>query len=154
MLDEFSTAIASLRVDVVLQKRALNSKWQSHEWFLEAVCPENEGEASESLNIQPAVLGIFRDELEGYYLNLTTDDPRIFVMLRKDDGDDCPNADGITLSYNEGARWMDAGERVESISMPAVMQRWLAEYVEQNYTPEPKKRRRPASFVSPDKRGV
>ncbi len=41
---------------------------------------------------------------------------------------------------------MDAGARVDGVPMPPQWIPWLAEYVERNYKPEPKKRARPPSF--------
>ena len=41
---------------------------------------------------------------------------------------------------------MDGGERVERIPMWREMAEWMAEWVERNYRPEPKKRRKPRSF--------
>jgi hypothetical protein len=36
--------------------------------------------------------------------------------------------------------------------MPAEMFAWVGEYVEKNYRPEPKKRRKPRSFIHPKDR--
>ena len=154
MHDQFLTALASLDVDVVLEKKDLSSAWQTHTWVLVDVLPHGQGRAQANQQVSSAALGVFRDELEGYYLNMSTDDPRVFVQLRSDRPEDCPTVHGVTLSYNEAARWMDASERVESISMPEPMRPWIGSYVEDNYKPEPKKRRRPASFISPEKRDV
>ena len=64
--------------------------------------------------------------------------------VRDQQGAGVPKA--VTVSYNEAARLMDAGARVDGVPMPPQWIPWLAEYVERNYKPEPKKRSRPPSF--------
>ncbi|OYU95329.1 MAG: hypothetical protein CFE45_19770, partial [Burkholderiales bacterium PBB5] len=58
---------------------------------------------------------LFRDEGEGYYLNLSSGAPVWFVMWRVDD-DDPARAwpELVTLSYNEAGRLLDAQERVDN----------------------------------------
>ncbi|MNC97571.1 hypothetical protein D3C83_152700 [compost metagenome] len=58
----------------------------------------------------------------------------------------------VTASYDEGGRWMDGGHSVDSVAMPPDVFLWLREYVEKNYRPEPKKRRKPRSFIHPKDR--
>ncbi len=91
------------------------------------------------------------DECEGYYLNLTTDEPSLFVQwrTREDDtgvvdGDDAvpPRALAVTASYNEAGRWMDGGARVDRVPMPEPMVSWVAEYVSLHYVAEPTKKKR------------
>lgn len=94
-----------------------------------------------------------RDEGEGYYLNLTSGAPVWFVMWRIDDED--PSRawpEMVTLSYNEAGRLLDAQERVDNVPLPNEVRDWLQAYTDQHYRPEPKKRRRPVSFVAPDLR--
>src|SRR5436853_131718 len=49
-------------------------------------------------------------------------------------------------------RWMDGGEQVDSVAMPAAVFAWVGEFVEKNYHPEPRKRIKPQSFLSPKDR--
>lgn len=81
---------------------------------------------------------LFPDEAEGYYLNVTTDAPAIFVHWR-------PGVEAqallVTLSYNEAGRLLDGGETVDSVPMPDEMKAWLTEYVNLNYQPEQKKKK-------------
>jgi hypothetical protein len=41
---------------------------------------------------------------------------------------------------------MDGGEKVERVVMWPELAGWMGEFVEANYRPEPKKRRKPRSF--------
>jgi len=95
------------------------------------------GESGDPLQIR-----LFRDEAQGYYLNLTTDEPSIFVLWRDEDGE--PAAVAVTLSYDEAGRWMDGGERVDRVPMPAQMIDWLCGYVRIHYRPEVTRKRRGA----------
>lgn len=96
---------------------------------------------------------LHRDEAEGYYLNLSTGAPVWFVMWRSDEAD--PSRawpELVTLSYNEAGRLLDAQEHVDNVPLPGEMVQWLQAYTDANYRPEPKQRRRPASFRRPEDR--
>jgi hypothetical protein len=58
----------------------------------------------------------------------------------------------VTLSYNEAGRLLDAQERVDNVPLPTDVREWLQAFTEANYQPEPKQRKRPASFRAPEQR--
>jgi hypothetical protein len=91
-------------------------------------------------------LWVHRDEGEGYYLNLESPEPSIFVKWRLKEAAageiGAPEAIAISLSYNEAGRWLDAGEPVDRVLMPAEMLPWLAEFTQLHYEPEGKKKKR------------
>ena len=90
-------------------------------------------------------LELFHDESEGYWLNLASPQPFVFVSWLDESGAGVPKL--VTVSYNEAARMMDGGARVDGVAMPAEWVPWLEEYVKKHYRPEPKKKRiRPPSF--------
>lgn len=96
---------------------------------------------------------LHRDEAEGYHLNLSSGAPVWFVMWRIDDEDPARAwPELVTLSYHEAARWLDAQERVDNVPLPADLREALQAYTDAHYRPEPKQRRRPASFRSPGER--
>ena len=97
---------------------------------------------------------LFADEGEGYYLNLSSGAPVWFVVWRSDDED--PSRawpEQVTLSYNEAGRRLDAQERVDNVPLQPEWCEWLQAFTDQHYKPEPKQRKRPASFESPQRRG-
>ena len=99
-------------------------------------------------------LELFRDECEGYHLNLTSGAPVWFVMWRSDDAD--PSRawpEIVSVSYHEAGRWLDAQEHVDNLPLPGNLVAWLQAFNDEHYHPEPKKRRRPASFLAPEGRG-
>ena len=151
------------RVAVVMEKVPTANRWQSERWQIAAVLPD-EGQYLTSTVIESAAgcikvahpcyeMAIFRDEGEGYFLNIHAPEPSIFATWRwnADETDAIPHA--VTLSYNEAARWMDAQEKVERVPMPAGLHETLSAWVEANYKPPVKKERiRPKSFESKEGR--
>lgn len=88
-------------------------------------------------------LRLLRDEAEGYYLNLTSPAPKVFVLWRM--AGEAARPEFVTVSYNEGTRWADSGENVDGVPLPSELLPWMGEFVEQNYHPEPRKKGRYAS---------
>ena len=92
---------------------------------------------------------LYRDDAEGYYLNLTSPQPCFWVLWRLEPQappDELPKPLIVTVSYHEAGRWLDAQERVEQVPAPPEVCDWVAAFTETHYVPEPKKRVRPASF--------
>ena len=99
-------------------------------------------------------LELYRDQAEGYFLNLSSGAPVWFVVWRIDD-DDPSRAwpETVSVSYEEAGRWLDAQERVDNVPLAADVAVWLQAYTDEHYRPEVKKaRRRPQSFVTPSER--
>ena len=144
----------SQRIAVILQREPVEGRWESTRWDLLGVVPDVGGDARTIIEdkrslkrIFPGIeVALFRDEAEGYYLNVSSEAPSVFVSLRLDEATSEPYPFLATLSYNEAARWMDSNERVErALAWPDLVE-WMGQWVEANYRPEPKKRQRPRSF--------
>ena len=154
----------SMQVAVVMEREAQPNRWEDWRFRVaEVVLHEDEFGADPRVlrddgkrrqMMTPGFeLELFKDEGEGYYLNLSSGSPVWFVMWRRDDDDPSlalPQA--VSLSYNEAGRWLDAQERVDNVPLPAEIRDWLQAFTDENYKPEPKKRKRPASFLPPDQR--
>ena len=95
-------------------------------------------------------LELHRDEIEGYYENVVTADPRVFVLWRLEGEEALPLE--VTASRDEASRWLDGGHSVDGVPMPPEIYAWVGDYVEKNYRPEPKKRIKPRSFQHPKDR--
>ena len=142
------------RISIILQREAVAGRWESHRWDLLGVIPDIGGEPRVIIEDERVLQRIFpgfdvvlyRDEAEGYYLNASSEAPSVFVSLRLDDASGEPYPFQATLSYNEAARWMDSNERVERALAWPDLATWMGTWVEANYRPEPKKRRKPRSF--------
>jgi Protein of unknown function (DUF3305) len=118
-------------------------------WRLAGAEPEYSGSGELPAEVTAHELWLFRDEAEGYYLNLESPEPSIFVMWRIQ-ATGYPAALAVTLSYNEAGRLLDAGETVERLSMPDEMKPWLAEFAQAHFQPDVKKKKRgqKPSFMS------
>ena len=141
-------------LSVIVEREAVESRWESHRWNLVGVVPDVGGETRMILDTPESrrtlypgfTVTLFDDEAEGYYLNASTDAPSVFVSLRADEATGEVRPFQATLSYNEAARWMDGSERVERCVAWPELVAWMGSWVEENYRPEPKKRQRPKSF--------
>ena len=86
---------------------------------------------------------LFRDEAEGYLYNITSPEPKVFVLWRMHG--EVARPERVTVSYHEGARWMDSDEKVDGVPLPAEFVPWIRAFAEAHYKPEPKKQKRYAS---------
>ncbi len=148
----------SLRVAVQIERLHQPSRWEDWSFrIVDVLLDEGQFGAAprplrddghSALFLHPGLeVTLHRDEAEGYHLNLSSGAPVWFVMWRSDDAD--PSRawpELVTLSYNEGARLMDAQERVDNVPLPQAVREWLQSYTDEHYRPEPKRRQRPASF--------
>jgi uncharacterized protein DUF3305 len=151
---------ARKRVAVVMQRRAIESRWQSETWEPLGVLDDYDGAARVLVDDRASTQWLYpglelelrRDEADGYYLNVSSGEPSVFVLWRMEEERAVPCF--VTVSYAEAARWMDAGENVDRVPMPAELFAWVGGYVERNYRPEPKKKMRPQSFRHPKDRST
>ena len=137
-------------VNVIMQRVALDNRWTSERWEAFAVeletAPVGAPVAlSESRWRCPGLeVELHPVEAEGYYLNLSARDPKVFVLWRMaEPGDDAePRARPliVTVSYNEAARFLDAGEQVDAVPMPAALLAAMESFVAKHYKPEPRKK--------------
>ena len=142
------------KVAVILERATVESRWESHRWSLVGVVPDVGGEPRTIMQrgdatqyLYPGLdVTLFADEAEGYYLNASSEAPSVFVSLRTDEADGNVYPFQATLSYNEAARWMDGGEKVDRAVAWPELTAWMGQWVEDNYRPEPKRRQRPRSF--------
>ncbi|NLD68225.1 MAG: DUF3305 domain-containing protein [Limnobacter sp.] len=161
------TRIEPIPVRVRFACEVAGGRWQFRQWRLVDVSPTDESDRRDGGTDRggdgvspdgaspgggaaaPLAIELFPDEAQGYYLNLTSGEPSIMVKWRLpedesgivgDAGEPLPLA--VTLSYDEAGRWMDGGERVDRVPMPAAMAEWLAEFVRLHWKPEEKRKRR------------
>jgi hypothetical protein len=149
----------ALKVAVVMQRTLLGNRWQPHQWKPAEVTGDSllpEGVAR-CLRADPTDtrwlftgfdVRLFSDEAEGYFLNADSPFPCWFVMSRIEeiDGEEVAVPKQITLSYNEAARLMDGGERVDTLPIASDVLERLQAFVQEHYRPEPKRKRKKPSF--------
>ena len=154
----------SVQVAVVMERETAPNPYEAWRFRICDVVPHEQafGDAPRILRDDGRVqrvlhpgftLALFRDEAEGYYLNLSSGAPVWFVVWRIDHEDPARAwPETVSLSYNEAGRWLDAQERVDNVPLGAELAAWLQSYVDEHYRPEPKQRRRPQSFIAPGQR--
>ena len=154
-MDTLNANPAVCPVAVVMDCSTLaNNRWQAIQWEASAVVRDTApaGATEEIITRDEKLtrlifpghqIRLFRDEAEGYLYNITSPQPKVFVLWRMHD--DIARPERVTVSYHEGARWMDSDERVDGVPLPAELVPWIREFAEQHYKPEPKKRKRYAS---------
>ena len=154
----------AIRVAVVMEREAAPNRWEDWRFRIVDVVPHEAafGDAARVLvddgriqrTLHPGfTLELFRDEAEGYHLNLSSGAPVWFVVWRVDDED--PSRawpETVSVSYHEAGRWLDAQERVDNVPLPPALGAWLQAYADEHYRPEPRRRRRPQSFLAPGER--
>jgi Protein of unknown function (DUF3305) len=148
------------RIAVVMQRRAIENRWQSEVWEPSGVLDDYAGEQGARVIVEEAgltqwlypglELALHRAEAEGYFHNVSTQAPNVFVLWRMEEERAVPHY--VTVSYDEASRWMDGSAQVDPVPMPRALRAWVEDFVAAHYRPEPKKRIKPQSFLSPKDR--
>jgi len=139
---------------VIMERTVLDNRWASEQWEAKGIVRDPDATSTDpriivqtercTQTLYPGhSLALTRDEAEGYYLNITSPEPKVFVLWRMID--DVAQPQRITVSYGEGARWADSGEQVDGVAIPRELLPWVAAFVEKHYEPEAPKKKRYAS---------
>jgi hypothetical protein len=139
---------------VIMQRTALVNRWATEKWEAQGVVRDldTSGAAPKVIVEHERIIQVLhpglrlrlqRDEAEGYYLNLTSPEPKVFVLWRM--VDEIARPEMLTVSYGEGTRWADSGEQVDGVPIPDDLLPWIAQFIEAHYRPEPRKEKRYAS---------
>jgi len=145
-----STSTLRFTVAVVFRHTPLANRWVSGRWEPVAVEPESSPAPAEADAAAPGTcwrfggqsLELHRSEAEGYHLNLTAPDPKVFVMWRMAEPGVVPPVCPVivTVSYNEAARMLDGGEQVDAVPLPAEIREWMTPFVTEHYRPEARRK--------------
>jgi uncharacterized protein DUF3305 len=163
--------IPKFPVAVVIERTALANRWVSEQWRIVAVVPD-EREAREAAVVERIdadngtrwivgghAIELHRTEAEGYFLNISTPEPKAFVMWRnREAGDDAPDgiaiaAQLVSVSYNEAGRLLDGGEQVEAVPLAQAIRAWMEPFVVEHYKPEPKRKSKRNQLYERDRDG-
>ena len=160
----------SLQVAVVMRRERVPgdmSRWQPWRWVLHDVLGHDVTPHVEHFGLVPKCLRqtedeqlwlhpgftveLFKDDPEGYYLNLTSPDPCWFVLWRMEEepviADEVMAVPAmVSLSYHDAGRWLDAQETVEQVPMQPDVLAQVRAFVDAHWKAEPKSRQRPQSF--------
>ncbi|KIE20615.1 hypothetical protein SE23_10455 [Vibrio sinaloensis] len=98
--------------------------WVTTQWQLSGfeLAPNN---ASQNV----ALLQLHRDERTDYRFNLSSQQPKLFLVLDSVDNDDEPNIVALTASQSVAGQYMDGDYLVLSKEMPLPVQAWMEAYI-------------------------
>jgi len=149
-------AMSTLRfpVAVTLRRTPLANRWVSERWEPVAVELETEPSPPGPVKVADDAAGtrwrfggqtieLHPSEAEGYQLNITSPDPKVFVMWRMAEDAGAEPAVVpvvVTASYSQAARMLDGGEQVDALPMPPGLLAWVQPFVAEHYQPEPRRK--------------
>ena len=142
------------RLSVVLEKRLQSVRgWRIPQWDLAAILPTDAAvgqspvvvhrEAELTRTLWPGLkLELFRDGCEGYWYNLTSGHPVLFVIcdIDESDGEAIPLL--ITASHDDAVAHMETDALVLSAPVPENIYPHIERYVVTQYVPARRKKRR------------
>lgn len=134
----------------------LDNRWVSERWEPFAVTFSAEATTAPHRPVAAALDGVgdcwrfsgcivelHPSEAEGFYLNVSSPEPKVFVMWRQSTETTPPvELVRVTVSYNEAARSLDGGEAVDPVPIPPDLRAIVEEYTALNYRQEKKQKSR------------
>ena len=154
----------AIEVAVIMRRERIDNRWQPWRWTLADVVPQQPSFGNtprlllrtddEERWLHPGFqVELLVTDAEGYYLNVTTEQPCFWVVWRMEEvpalADEVVAVPTIvTLSYHDAGRWLDAQENVEQVPAPVDVVQWLQAFVDNHHVLETKRRQRPQSFKS------
>lgn len=146
-------------VGIVAEKRRIDHPWQEFKWLPVAVVPgagsqdgwvkTGSGEDYEQFLIGTLTIEVFRKETEAYKVNLSSERPSVYVVLRPAEDIDDPEIRAVyaTVSPYEAQDYLDTGEDVvEPVLMPEGMVAWLQSFTDRHHVDEVFKKRKRKDF--------
>ena len=156
-------------VCVVFERCAVDSPWQDFAWQAIGVIPvknQQDEQAKESASPSRTIfeeagraryltdvfeIELFRKETEGYKVNLSQDQPLVYVVLcpAKEDAEDgeggAPDMEvfHVTLCPYEAESYTESGdETVDGVPMPEPIHTWAQAFIETHHVDVPFKKRK------------
>jgi hypothetical protein len=133
-----------LIVGVILERRTLDNPWIDHTWLPSAILPGAPAVGTwTALSDQNGVrqvyagahmISFFSIDTAHYRDNLHSGSPKIWVSLRRTDGEPPVSVIGVTADPAEGEAFTEAGDDiVEAVAMPAQIAERLAEFIQTHH---------------------
>jgi hypothetical protein len=146
----------SMPLGVVMERRAITSRWARFQWLPVAVLPGagavegwrqlESGDERVRYHAATLTLTLHRKDTLAYKLNLSSTVPSIYVVLRPWEAPDAiaPVRPAIvTVSSAEAAGYAESAlDAVEAVRMPAGLLHWAQAFVDRHHVDEPFRKRR------------
>ncbi len=141
------TPAAQHTVSAVLVKRPSPNQWVESSWSLLGSLPGlsetqlADAAVSGELHIIPDLaLNLYVRHCDAYYINLTSEQPKIYFACLDNDATLTPIL--MTVDFDEAAALMETGERILDAPLSESLCLWLEKFVLEHYKPEKLKKRR------------
>lgn len=151
----------TIPVSVVLERTIdKTKKWVLPHWKgFAVVCGENINQVSDNVTIHDdgvntrflwsgLVVHLYKDGSEGYWYNLLSETPYLFIICEGEQGDKQVEPAFVTANQDEATGYMEADRLVLSVPMPDEICRILERYVITHYIPQEKKKRKRREWLS------
>lgn len=142
-------------VSVVVERRNRRHKqWSYVDWSVTGVMPAPQATAEEYRTLihsdpeserylcGPLRLVLYEDGSEGYWGNLTSKQPSMFIVCHKDGEDEPLDPFLVTFNYDEISGYMEVDDPVFSFPIPEELYPWIEEFVVTHYRPSARKKRK------------
>ncbi|HEY9081395.1 DUF3305 domain-containing protein [Magnetovibrio sp.] len=143
------------RVGIVVERRDSDNPWIDATWRVADILPEppsddtrrplDSGPGWRRDYVGSLEVELFKRETEAYKVNLSQEDPVLYVVLRpgEDDDDEEVSPFLATFSPYEAGDYTESGEMiVDAVPAPAVVVAWAAAFVEAFHVDQPFKKRK------------
>ncbi|MDC9724996.1 MAG: DUF3305 domain-containing protein [Gammaproteobacteria bacterium] len=143
----------------VMLKQASKHPWGDELWSLSGLVPGlspsdlSEIESRGEVHIWPdLIIKLYPLHCDSYYHNLSSEQPKIYLVCSQDDSAMSPKPHLLTVDYDEAASYMETGEEVFNTALPEALCKWLERFVLMHYQPEKSKKRRRQKWHDADKK--
>ena len=145
----------SIPIAVILERQLVQGKkWAMPQWRVYAVVSgSNLNQDDQQLTIHEndslkrqywggMRLDLYKDGSEGYWYNLLSDEPYLFVICDGDPSDSEVEPRFVTANQDEATAHLESDDMVLSVPMPVEIRSLLERYVISHYQPQQKKKRK------------
>ncbi len=128
-----SKALDQYPLDIIMTRQQKQvGQWFSDSWHCEAL-PSGQETNNQNDQQTALTLQLHRDERAAYRMNLSSHNPRIFVICEMDEDEACETTmlpTLVTASQDLASSYMDGGEEdVFSVPMPYALQCWIEAFM-------------------------
>ncbi|MDR9826728.1 DUF3305 domain-containing protein [Vibrio sp. FNV 38] len=114
-------------IGCVLEAKEIKGKmWSTHQWQLNGFDLQLNDKSLPTM-----LLELFKDERTDYRFNLSSVQPKLFVVLESND-DEQAKLVAITASQSIAGQYMDGDYLVLSANMPLAVQAWMEAFIGRN----------------------
>lgn len=108
-------------------KAVAGNKWGLSQWYLHGFELHPQPEADFLMTLE-----LFRDERTDYRFNLSSQQPKLFVVLDVLQSLEKPNLVAVSASQSLAGQYMDGDYLVLSADMPVPIQAWMEAFIGRN----------------------